>query len=145
MDNEKRTETTETTQDPTDWRSEDGIWLDHLAERLAVGDSGVVFDEETIKRLRGIAIGCDQLALEKKRLGVLENQVDQKLCQIAETWLSGDDVSDYAMIAAAVWLLGRRYQAAGVKGMIGAGLGTLGAAVLGAAFEKPKTVGVVNE
>lgn len=121
----------ETRNQESQRESEDGRWLEDLADTMEAAGK---FDPSIPKRLRSVAISCDQLALEQQRLVKLEEQVDQRLCTFAERWLAGADDSEYGMIASAIWLLSRRTQGAGMKSLIGGGLGQLGAVALAKMF-----------
>jgi hypothetical protein len=121
------------------------VFLEKLADQLEAGfadeEDVADFARDSCSHLRSIAIGCDQLALEKKRLVKLEEQIDQRLCERLETWLN-DPPHDSHWIeldlrvaqVAATWLLSRRTQQQGTKSMIGSALGTVGAAFLGTGF-----------
>lgn len=122
--------------------STDRAWLEDLADQLeqSQDDNIAALAKEHGRKLRSIAIGCDQLALEKLRLAKLEEQVDRKLCEHLEYLLgTRDDRSiasaDIGMLqVAATWLLSRRTQQQGTKSALGAGLGALGACILGSGF-----------
>jgi hypothetical protein len=132
--------------------SEDRVFLEELADKLeAQGDHSAARDPMTYHpplkqtvcdHLRAVAIGCDQLRLEKIRLGKLEERVDQHLCKMTEHMLA--DAEDYgptagvagiSELAAAIWLLARRTKSAGTVSAIGSGLGALGAGILGNALK----------
>lgn len=121
--------------------SENRVFLEHLADELESPEiTADVGSPAIVRRLRAIAIGCDQLALEKLRLKKLEDRVDQFLCEHIE-YMMGDrsernvTVASYDMLhVAATWLLGRRIKSSGTMNVLGSGLGVLGASLIGSAF-----------
>lgn len=145
----KEQPTSESQSEDRDDHSEDRVFLEELADYYDGNVDDRPCDTPTLmKRLRSIAIGCDQLKLEQQRLGKLEEQVDAALCSRIETWTEkkqGAMDIDHIRIdvecaqVAATWLLSRRTQAAGGKAMLGGGLGALGAAAIGSMFRsEPK-------
>jgi hypothetical protein len=123
----------------TDERSEDRIWLEKLANALETeAEWPRHFQDQMddiLARLRSIAIGCDQLALERRRMVRLEEQVDAKLCKEVEKWLSMEETSADFDCVAATWLLSRRTKSAGNMQALGGGLGALGTAALASMFK----------
>jgi hypothetical protein len=124
--------------------TEERIFLETLA--LSVADAGEVTfrDDEARKRavrlLRSIAIGCDQLALEHKRMGALEEKVDSALCARVETWAEEHPAASEmpaerlaldmrAAQVAATWLLARRTKSAGNMHALGGAAGGIGGLV----------------
>jgi hypothetical protein len=137
------TETRKQDEDPYEGMSTDRAYLEKLADWL----DGKIDDKDfehtnAPRKVRAIAIGCDQLMLEKQRLTSLEEKVDQKLCdyiELAFGFRQGEYELSHGTVellqVAATWLLSRRTQSAGTRAMFGSGMGTLGAVALAKLFE----------
>jgi len=113
-----------------DIKTEDHKFLDELAEHFENLDNDRDWEHQEAqniaKRLHQIAIGCDQLALYQQREVRLEEQIEKKLCEVAEAWLTYADPADSPnAIASAIWLLSRRIREQGTKSALGVGLGSL--------------------
>ncbi|MCJ7796848.1 MAG: hypothetical protein MUQ56_08795 [Thermoleophilia bacterium] len=131
---------------PTDTTgmNEDRALIESMADAIADGGAINFATPEdrawAVKQLRGIAIGCDQLATHNRRVLLLEERVDQMLCERLERWIkdNADLRGDPLPLVAATWLLSRRTKNAAMTQAIGSAAGGLGNLLSCFGSKKPK-------